>query len=41
MVDDPELDPEPKLTLIGDRVISGKAIPLILKIPGVAKVSVY
>jgi predicted regulator of amino acid metabolism with ACT domain len=41
LVDDPELNPEPKLTLIGDRVIPGKAIPLILKIPGVAKVSVY
>ena len=40
-VDDPELNPEPKLTLIGDRVIPGKVIPLILKIPGVAKVSVY
>jgi|SRR5713101_1984755 len=41
LVDDPELNPDPKLTLIGDRVIPGKAIPLILKIPGVAKVSVY
>jgi len=41
LVDDPELNPDPKLTLIGDRVIPGKAIPLMLKIPGVAKVSVY
>jgi predicted regulator of amino acid metabolism with ACT domain len=41
LVDDPELNPDPKLTLIGDRVIPGKAIPLILGIPGVAKVSVY
>ena len=41
LVEDPELNPEPKLTLIGDRVIPGKAIPLILKIPGVARVSVY
>ena len=41
LVDDPELNPDPKLTLIGDRVIPGKAIPLILKIPGVAKVSIY
>ena len=41
LVDDPELNPNPKLTLIGDKVIPGKAIPLILKIPGVAKVSVY
>jgi len=41
LVDDPELNPNPKLTLIGDRVIPGEAIPLILEIPGVAKVSVY
>ena len=41
LVDDPEMNPDPKLTLIGDRVIPGKAIPLILKIKGVAKVSVY
>jgi predicted regulator of amino acid metabolism with ACT domain len=41
LVDDPELNPDPKLTLIGDRVIPGKAIPLILKIPGVTRVSVY
>lgn len=41
LVDDPEMTPDPKLTLIGDRVIPGKAIPLILKVRGVAKVSVY
>jgi uncharacterized protein len=41
LVDDPEMNPDPKLTLIGDRVIPGEAIPLILKIRGVAKVSVY
>ena len=41
LVDDPEMNPDPKLTLIGDRVIPGKAIPRILKIRGVAKVSVY
>ncbi len=41
LVDDPEMNPDPKLTLIGDRVIPGRAIPLILKIRGVAKVSVY
>lgn len=40
LVDDPELSPHPKLTLIGDRLIPGKAISLILKVPGVAKVSV-
>src|SRR5260370_17998472 len=41
LVDDPELNPDPKLTLIGDQVFPGKSIPLILKIRGVAKVSVY
>ena len=41
LVDDPEISPDPKLTLIGDLVIPGKAIPLILRIRGVAKVSVY
>jgi uncharacterized protein len=40
LVDDPELSPHPKLILIGDKSIPGKAIPLILKVPGVAKVSV-
>ena len=40
LVEDPELNPSPRLTLIGDRLIPGKAIPIILKIPGVAKVSV-
>src|SRR6266700_5199312 len=41
LVDDPEMNPDPKLTLIGDKVIPGKAIPRILKLRGVAKVSVY
>ena len=40
LVDDPEMNPDPRLTLIGDRVIPGRAIPLILKIRGVVKVSV-
>ena len=40
IVDDPELNPYPRLTLIGDRTIPGKSIPLILKVPGVTKVSV-
>ena len=40
LVEDPELNPTPRLTLIGDRPIPGKAIHSILKIPGVAKVSV-
>jgi predicted regulator of amino acid metabolism with ACT domain len=41
IVDDPELSPEPKLTLILDRKIPGELIPALLKINGVAKVSVY
>ena len=41
IVDDPELSPEPKLTLIVERKIPGELIPEILKIPGIAKVSVY
>jgi predicted regulator of amino acid metabolism with ACT domain len=41
IVDDPELFPEPKLTLIVDKKIPGELIPELLKIKGVAKVSVY
>jgi predicted regulator of amino acid metabolism with ACT domain len=41
IVDDPELSPEPKLTLIVEKKIPGDLIPEILKIPGIAKVSVY
>lgn len=41
LVDDPELVPEPKLTLIGDRSVPGGLIPEILKIHGVSKISVY
>jgi uncharacterized protein len=41
IVDDPELSPEPKLTFIVDRKIPGELISEILKIPGVAKVSIY
>ncbi len=41
IVDDPELSPEPKLTLIVERKIPGELIPELLKIQGVAKVSVY
>jgi len=40
-VDDPELSPEPKLTLIGDKSVPGHLIPEMLKIRGVARVSVY
>jgi hypothetical protein len=41
IVDDPELSPEPKLTLIAERKIPGELIPEFLKVNGVAKVSVY
>lgn len=41
IVDDPELSPEPKLTLIAEKKIPGELIPELLKINGVAKVSVY
>jgi len=41
IVDDPELSPEPKLTLIAENKIPGELIPEFLKIKGVAKVSVY
>jgi predicted regulator of amino acid metabolism with ACT domain len=41
IVDDPELSPEPKLTLIVEKKIPGELISEILKITGVAKISVY
>ncbi len=41
IVDDPELSPEPKLTLIVEKKVPGELIPEFLKIPGIAKVSVY
>lgn len=41
IVDDPELSPEPTLTLITESKIPGELIPEILSIKGVAKVSVY
>jgi len=41
IVDDPELSPEPKLTLIVEKKIPGELIPEFLEINGVAKVSVY
>lgn len=41
IVDDPELSPEPKLTLIVERKIPGELIPKLLKVKGVSKVSVY
>lgn len=41
IVDDPELSPEPKLTLIVEKKIPGELIPKFLNINGVVKVSVY
>ncbi len=41
IVDDPELSPEPKLTLIVQKKIPGELIPELLKVNGVSKVSVY
>lgn len=41
IVDDPELSPEPKLTIITEKKIPGMLIPEFLKVHGVAKVSVY
>lgn len=41
IVDDPELSPEPKLTLIVEKKIPGKLISKFLEIKGVLKVSIY
>jgi len=41
IVDDPELSPEPKLTLIVEKKIPGELISELLKIRGIAKVAVY
>jgi predicted regulator of amino acid metabolism with ACT domain len=41
IVDDPELSPEPKLTLIVETKIPGDLIPQLLNVKGVAKLSVY
>jgi predicted regulator of amino acid metabolism with ACT domain len=41
IVDDPELSPEPKLTLIVERKIPGELVPELLNVKGVAKVSIY
>jgi len=41
IVDDPELSPEPKLTLIVEKKIPGELISELLNITGVAKVAVY
>lgn len=41
VADDPDLTPEPKLTLVVEREPSGDAIQRMLKIPGVTKVATY
>jgi predicted regulator of amino acid metabolism with ACT domain len=41
IVDDPELTPEPKLTLIAEKKIPGELIPRLLNVKGVSKVSIY
>ncbi len=41
IVDDPELSPEPKLTLIAETKIPGELVPKFLKVKGIEKVSVY
>jgi len=41
IVDDPELSPEPKLTLIVEKKIPGELISKLLKVKGIAKISVY
>jgi len=41
IVDDPELSPEPKLTLVTETKIPGELVPEFLEIRGVAKVSIY
>jgi len=41
IVNDPELSPEPKLTLIVEKKIPGELIAELLKVEGVAKVAVY
>ena len=41
VADDPDLTPEPKLTLVVEKEPSGEILQKILKIPGVVKVSTY
>lgn len=41
IVDDPELSPEPKLTLLAEKRIPGDLLQEFLKIRGVAKVTIY
>ena len=41
VADDPELYPEPKLTVITEKEVPGKIIPKFLRVQGVKGVSVY
>ncbi len=41
LVSDPELDPDPRLVLIGGNRVPGSVIPELLNLEGVEKVSVY
>lgn len=41
VADDPELFPEPKLTIITEKEVPGRLIPKFLRVPGVKRVSVY
>lgn len=41
LADDPELTPQPKLTLITEKKIPGNLIPKLLNVKGVEKISIY
>lgn len=41
LADDPELYPNPKLTVITERPVPGEMISEFLKIPGVQRISIY
>jgi len=41
VADDPDLTPEPKLTLVVEKEPSGSILQRMLKIPGVVKISTY
>jgi len=41
VADDPDLSPEPKLTLVVEKEPSGTILQKMLKIPGVTKISAY
>jgi len=41
IAEDPELFPEPKLTIVTEKEVPGEIIPEFLKIPGVKHVTIY